>query len=1095
MSEIFKLYIFTKDTDATDSLRGYQYQILKTLETWLLNFRDDIQEEIFCDYEDDIFQKNEISKSAKFRQIKLYSSNFSFKNEEIIKCIAHFFMLHVKSDYRNLEKEFVFEANTTIAKKYLDNNADLLREWFENQDLMSADLVVRCSNKVKEIVSKYVLEQSKVLKVDQKILNEALDVFRKLKEKDWKDFTKKIKWNFLNVDSEVEIKSIKNRVDHLILELKYPIKNEDVSSIFGSLYHLVWEKASDSNPENRKLTNLEIEISVLSTSRNDRDRWYINTYNKWGEVGPIDFFLIGEFYEIIDAAKHCRLNKYLFNHSILWLKLLDRYIKEIDTPLEFKMIALYEHVWLKILYSDSNKYPKGSLIGSEAYIQEYFNDFDNFKNANDIENAQNILNVIGAAAKLDLIHINIDLITGWEVKLIELINRKLEITDNPTEICHLLENLFRLKLFYNLIHCQDDCFVDIQSLLERIISLSSDAIYYNVSQLSTRINEYIKIILDTFEEINYQLINFLETYSDKLVDIVQVRHGKYEAAQLQKDRGISYLNRTEPFFCLKALSCFHKAKDLFNHQETVEGYILTLLNISQLYAGINMNLAAKYYALSGVWLSVFNGEEKLLKRIVDSLGMLFHADFRQGAWMSAIVDFNRYVLALHEFCPNPINFNDDMPLKSIADFSFMMYSCNLIQPDLKYLIENEICKTGYLKDEFVTPLLEDVSRKYTDIDSLTKLITAKLSDNPLNDIGEERFISFMALGSKWNISFENDYITNSVAEEFAAILQVILCEIALSSEDFHFTKGSIKIKIVVRDGVHKPEEIPSHDTFSWEVFIPYFDGKKIEEVNFHNASFVVIVMRILDRISLLPYEQVQSLFEALFRDNSLGTKTLSQNTYQKMYRLVFSEVDFYSLQRQNFDKSSVLFKELPKENNVIKWKSGLSLKYDHDLSMKYISNRYKSSLKCIHITLEKFLNNSEFHLLVNRWRKEGWEDWFIILGMMNFILNYKANSELNELNIDDEAERMSKFKEFFFKYRNLDEKDCYFEFSIEAFRSEFYNFQLQNACVIVLESFGLENKAKFPNFKAIKEFLDIRFNMAKDKNDIENPLSSILIDC
>ena len=60
-------------------------------------------------------------------------------------------MLHVKSDYSNLDKEFVFEANTTIAKKYLDNEAELLREWYINQNSIPNELLNRCSNKVKEI--------------------------------------------------------------------------------------------------------------------------------------------------------------------------------------------------------------------------------------------------------------------------------------------------------------------------------------------------------------------------------------------------------------------------------------------------------------------------------------------------------------------------------------------------------------------------------------------------------------------------------------------------------------------------------------------------------------------------------------------------------------------------------------------------------------------------------------------------------------------------------------------------------------------------------------------------------------------------------
>lgn len=73
---ISNLYIFSKDTDANASLRGYHYQVLKAVETWVDNFNNGIDEEIYCDFEEDIFQKNPTLKTAKFRQIKLYSSNF-----------------------------------------------------------------------------------------------------------------------------------------------------------------------------------------------------------------------------------------------------------------------------------------------------------------------------------------------------------------------------------------------------------------------------------------------------------------------------------------------------------------------------------------------------------------------------------------------------------------------------------------------------------------------------------------------------------------------------------------------------------------------------------------------------------------------------------------------------------------------------------------------------------------------------------------------------------------------------------------------------------------------------------------------------------
>ena len=153
---ISKLHIFSKNTDASASIRGYNYQTLKTLETWIENLLNKVDEEIYCDFEEDIFQKDHKAGTAKFRQLKLYSSSFSFKSEEIEKCISHFFMLHVKTDYQLADKEFVFEANTNVAGNYKDNDAELLRKWVANQDELSYNLLKSCSEKVKSIVAKYV---------------------------------------------------------------------------------------------------------------------------------------------------------------------------------------------------------------------------------------------------------------------------------------------------------------------------------------------------------------------------------------------------------------------------------------------------------------------------------------------------------------------------------------------------------------------------------------------------------------------------------------------------------------------------------------------------------------------------------------------------------------------------------------------------------------------------------------------------------------------------------------------------------------------------------------------------------------------------
>ena len=65
-------------------------------------------------------------------------------------------------------------------------------------------------------------------------------------------------------------------------------------------------------------------------------------------------------------------------------------------------------------------------------------------------------------------------------------------------------------------------------------------------------------------------------------------------------------------------------------EETKEGYVLGLLNISQFYSALKMNFAAKYYALSAAWFSINNNPDKLTKRITNAFGMLVYYDFKQG---------------------------------------------------------------------------------------------------------------------------------------------------------------------------------------------------------------------------------------------------------------------------------------------------------------------------------------------------------------------------------------------------------------------------------------------------------------------------------
>lgn len=1091
---ISKLHIFSKNTDASASIRGYSYQTLKTLETWIDNLLNKVDEEIYCDFEEDIFQNNEDAKSAKFRQLKLYSTNFSFKSEEIEKCISHFFMLNVKTDYLQKEKEFVFEANTNVAGNYKDNDAELLRNWVANQENLSPELLTQCTNKTKAIVSKYIQEQATELKekVDEAVLKEAISVFENLSEDEWTDFAKRIKWKFAQRKPDDEFSQTISQIEANLLKLPFKVGRDNLKSIFGILYKEVSLRASNQEPSERKLTLRELEL-LLVDSGDKEDKWYVEVFERWKDIKEIEHFKVGEFYEVINTSRYCRRHKYLTSHDSHWLNLLSCFIHKLKIRKEFTREAIYEYLWLKFRPDGKFKLPTGDLFGSEELIRFYFSDFSEFKHATALEDAKSLLQITFTAMMSEKVKINFKEILNWFKQLYLELNKQLKATNNPNEKCHLLELLGTLVMFFNQRKKHKKNPNDFLKYFEELLTIIDTAPYYHTSQLSDRINQYINLFIKIDADENSELINALQLFSEKLHSKVQNREVEFSKGKKQVDWGAGHIYTDDPTQVLKALSHFHKAKDHWNNQESIEGHVLSLINIAQLYSGIGLNFAAKYYALGGVWVSINNGDKKLLKRIADSLALVFYSDFKQGSWLSAISSFHLFLGARHEFNPNPIDHEkDSITFKSIADFSQILLATPKISQQFQVLVDSNIKFTGYIGEELIVPLIESMTGKYDSEDEIKKLCEKKLDDFPLNDSGKTRTVRFHALGSSWAVSFQNDYQTNSIAEEFLAILQIMLAEISLSNYDFHFVRGKIEIELVVSTEHLLPEQLQSNSEYKWKVFVEYFDTADPEKINMHTAKNSTSLLYILNEISLLKDEEFKELFARLFKKNGLASKTLSTNAYQRIYRQLITDKEFNSLQREHFLPVPLTW-NLPSENNVMQWKSELSGKYNHDQAIEHIKNRFKNSYDCIHLTLDKFKNNSDFQKFINELRSKGFLDWQIILALMNYILDYKAQLELRKGNSDfkSEEEYVEAMQKTFHKYLHMDEKEFPVDFPLEAFKTHEFEIQLRNYPVNVLRAAELENKSRFPNFDAIKEFLDIRFNMKNDNDNTGNPIQYI----
>ncbi len=1084
---IDKLYLFSKDTDATATEQGYHYQKLKTLKTWLENRINRVDDVIYCDYEDDIFERNITDGTSKFRQVKLYSKNFSFSQDEIQKSLANFFMLFVKGDYLFDDVSFSFETNSGIAREVSGNDGLLLKEWYENQGNISSDLLERCKTRVKGIIDEFIAQgYQKQMSTEAKAnLQQAKIIYDGLDDEVWDKFIKSISWQFDGTDHDKAIPLIMGEIEDLITQVPLPINESRISSYIAVLHHEIVNRTIQDKPEDRMLTNELLDIILLNES-SEENKWYAEVYDKWLSVTEIKHFNMGAFYEVIDATRHCRWELLESNHAELWLSLLERYIDLPDTIVACRRKAIYEFLYLLIAPNVRTGEISGTLEGYEDYVRYYFNEFEHRISLDNVEDDLNLLQVVQSFRLLHTGFLFDEEIEKWKSLIKEFIDSKIASTTDIDQLC----SLYELKGFYTFsegFHINpEEKFRESLEVFRSIIPLLKDTKRYTATKLSNRLNQILNLAI-RFDKANDETIGLFENFQKDIEDYATESGKRHNNAHNLVKRAMEFVKKNTPKDSLRALDCFHKANKLWYMNETKEGFILSLINTSQFYAGLGMNYAAKYYGLCGVWASINFADYSHYKRISDSYGMIFHADFNQGAWMSALDDFDAYLATRLKFKNEPLDLEKDGFYRNLAsEMACILGGIPELHPHMKVMVDSYKKGLGLIYDDHLLPLVEYIEKTFNDPKVMVKILSNKLDDVPLNDVGEIRTITFKVLGVEWKIRFQNTAVLNAIAEEFCSLLQITLCEIGLLGTDLHLLQMPVTINISeAQDYTNFIEQKPSHQVSEWNLGIPTIT--KLEQAQMQYAFLAVNIKIILNNLSLLQPDEFDNEFDELYNKQKLGEKGMSVVPYQIVYLNMFKPQDFDDSQRAKF--SPVVYESKFKEpSNLLETFDSLSGKYNSEISSDYINQRYNNIPKNISITLDKWIAIDEFKQIIYNFRKQGWLDWQILMAIRDYLLNMKANMNVNALLSDNEEENERLFREEFWRLHDLPEEDCYVEFPLSILKSQRFIFHLEQMPIDTLGSFGLYNNMKHPNFTVVHLLMNKRFKFNIDDLPENSPL-------
>lgn len=875
------LHIFAKNRDAVAALKGYSYQQLKTLQDWIENRIAGGSEDIYCDYEDDILARDLSKEKTTFKQIKLYSVDFSFSSESVKKAIAHFFSMYVKGEYSFDQLQFDFETNVSVVGRDVKgNDADLLREWNENQDKISDDLLRRIRVRIKKILSEYIEERFQELSGDTELksdLQKAKNVYDNLKDEDFDAFIRSIKWRFDGEEPNEAVQRILTEIKELIPKIPLPLKSERTQIYLSLLVNEVFQRSMQDDPEDRKLT-ADLMDSLLLNAGENEDKWYGEALAQFKQVDKVEHFYPGEFQTAVSAASYCRWNKLDEGHQAFWLNILQQYFGLRETPILNKRKAIYEYLFLKIGHDLFKERDTSPIAEDKELIHFYFDNWEPRSRVQEIEDDIVILELVKSQVFRFGLSIPEADTSKWEQTIKNYLDTEAAKENNVDRLCELIE------LQGHWVHQSDitDPVKSYQASFDyyrKIPPLLEQAQFYSLARLYSQMKQMVKML--TEHGLNDELLDMTDEFMKEIQPYAEKTGLRHQSARDLVERAHIHIGRHDYSNYIRALDLLHKAKSLWRLEHTKEGYILSLLGIAQVYAGLGMTYASKYYSLLAFWSTWHFADPKLYKHLQKALSHILHIDKKHGAWMNAIDDFTHYLFSKREFDEKGFEMlNDKNYHRAITEMAIIMHSIPLLHPEMAGFVETLKPKWGIVWEEHIKPIMEEFSNKAKDADQLRKLLSHKLFDLPLNDVGPVRNIRFRAMGNSWHIQFENIEAMTPIGEEFVSFLQVTLTEIARINPGI-LNKGKT-IQITVKQGHFQKQKL---DGDNWIVNIPEFDSKEQADIQMHYSYMGSLVTQILQSISNVSKKEFNQFYiYQLLEKEKLGEKALEASSYQRVLR-------------------------------------------------------------------------------------------------------------------------------------------------------------------------------------------------------------------
>lgn len=788
------------------------------------------------------------------------------------------------------------------------------------------------------------------------------------------------------------------------------------------------------------------------------DEWYQNSLSIWKDSAqPPDNY--ADFIQIKSAIRHATNLDTAKQDLPFWIECLDSLIQ--STPLTvLQRKALYEIAVAALI-------GLGTLYGYEERLRLYFADIPSLSNLSDIEDITVLWTFCSGAYNRNLVQFTSEELTSWREQIINKIEGELHDTEQPGRRCALLYSLGHMRM---MPAPEQETLPDVDAALTYWLELSSiaeEACFFPLENLADHLTQ----LLNLAPEIGSISDNpKFYRLTQRVDELLSKRHGEFIAAEKCRDRAVALYERGE---ILRALKEIHMAKVKWFAEETLRGSVLAALFASRCYQDIGLAFAAKYYALASAHICVMSSNEEVKQYIPRALVDAAACDYLQGAFCG-FFDLSDIALRTFRAFVNMDSSDDDNEINRTVFHASVIHALSKhLAPDLTDFVNKRISVWEGLQEYFeqIIPVAENVWKDKT-LSQLWSTLEEQLVGRPFTDVGQERTVSFQALGVTWFFHWDNTYDVTCMAEELISALQILLADLAGSDLcllrtflDVEFQADTLSEIIV--------EPVPSNEQTCWKVRIPSTSNKELTHI-----EVVALATKLLTNVSVLPADQLYNHLEDAFREG-LPNKTLFGQRYKMLYMEFVTKDTFESSGRKFKSPPQIDHPFRPIVHQQLDWYDKLIPGYSKQSAEEALKNRYKLSVMPIKYTLGRLLQEPDFKATIKKLKGEGWLDWHILNAVALATVNYRVAKELGLGR--DMGDYTSRFTTLIYQEEGSDLPPV----PLSKYTEDKLRFHLYSSMVSTLRGLGFMTHQQTPDFKAISDFLGKRCNYWVD--DIPHP--------